>query len=143
MLAIALLIISAVSLRAQSRTIGASGLVLDDDSGHIVTILPPPGMTGNYTYMLPPSPGASITSGYVEMGSAVGQTLVWNGFYWAPSSFLFNTDSGISITGTLTIAGQLSANGSVGTSGQLLQINGAGNPVWTTVTGSGSVVSVD
>ena len=131
------LMLSTHALRAQSRAIGASGIVLDGGSGYAITILPPPGLNGNYTYTLPPSPGGSITSGYVAMGSAAEQTLFWNGSYWAPSNFLFNTASGISMTGTL------SANGGAGTSGQVLEINGAGNPVWANVGGTGTVTSVD
>ncbi|HEX5315073.1 MAG TPA: hypothetical protein VFX22_00365, partial [Candidatus Kapabacteria bacterium] len=85
---------SAVVPHAQSRTLGAGGLALDDGHGHIITILAPTGMSGNYTYTLPTSPGSLITSGYVAMGSAMGQTLLWNGSYWTPSNFMSNTTSG-------------------------------------------------
>ncbi len=63
--------------------------------------------------------------------------LYWNGSAWSPTSILMALSGGITLTGTLN------ANGGTGTSGQILEINGSGLPVWATVSGTGSVTSVD
>jgi hypothetical protein len=100
------ILLCASQAMAQSRLIGAGGLVLDDGNGNTITLLPPSNLDGNYIYMLPQSPGGNIMSGYVGAGSALGQILYWNGTYWQP--------------------------GGTGTTGQVLTINGSGVPTWAT-----------
>ncbi|MDP4287090.1 MAG: hypothetical protein Q8922_04055, partial [Bacteroidota bacterium] len=205
-----------ISIYAQ-RSIGANSIVLDDGSGHTITLEVPPGLGSNYTYLLPPPPAGNAPAGFVVEGTSTGQTMYWNGATWVQSNFIANTNSAmglgfvtippafafpitlnaamgpattstldlgdathhfatlyvdniigttgfadvwtrtgatvspttpgdnvttsgnISTTGTgsltsangLTLTGTFGSNGSTGASGQVLMVNGAGNPVWT------------
>ncbi|HEY3874226.1 MAG TPA: hypothetical protein VGM92_02015, partial [Candidatus Kapabacteria bacterium] len=89
---------------AQTRLLGAGGFVVDNGNGNAVTILTPPSLSTSYIYTLPAYPGGNLMSGYVQTGSGFGQVLYWNGTYWQPSA--------------------------IGSTGQVLTLNGSGIPTW-------------
>jgi hypothetical protein len=71
---------------AQNRAIGARTIVLDDNSGHLLTLQTPPGMTGSSTLVLPlpPTGFSGVPSAYVQQGDAANTALTWNNAlgYW-------------------------------------------------------------
>jgi hypothetical protein len=103
-----------------SRVLGADALTLDDHSSHLYTLLPPPGMTGNYSFVFPPPPSIpGLVAAFVASASAAGQIAVWDGNEWvwgdavtttwmgnatsAPFAFTFNTSSGPATSGALDL----------------------------------------
>jgi hypothetical protein len=70
-------------------------LQLDDGQGHYVTIVLPPGLTGGYTWLLPPNPPPANTA-FSQGGSLEGQTLRWNNTlgYYVPTSALLIQSNG-------------------------------------------------
>lgn len=71
------------------RAIGGHSLMLDQN-GFIITIVPPPELSENYTWYLPPHAPPPNTA-FTEGGSLTGQTVRWDQTlgYWVPTSALF------------------------------------------------------
>ncbi len=65
-------------LHAQSRSLGAKAIILDDGAGHEITIITPTGgWTGNISYQLPIPPNNAAASGFTYSGTSAGQLLTW------------------------------------------------------------------
>ena len=61
------------------RSLGANTIVLDDGSGHTITLKTPAnGWTGNIPFVIPIPPAGNPPSGFVHVGTALGQILTWN-----------------------------------------------------------------
>jgi hypothetical protein len=107
LLALTLLLAGSGESLAQTRDLGARSLLLDDNTGGILTISY--SGPGNSTFIIPP--GGATT---VQPGTLAGQTLRWSGTQWLTSGVLMNDGTNLTIpSGNLTLtAGTLSGNGS-------------------------------
>lgn len=76
------------------RSLGGHALVLDQN-GFMITVVPPPGLSQNYTWFLPPYAPPPNTA-FTEAGILEGQTLRWNHAlgYYVPTSALLIQASG-------------------------------------------------
>ena len=126
------LLFSAHSSFAQNRNFGARTFSMDDGLGHIFTMIAPTGMLGNINYQFPLPPTGS-TPGFVNAGTAGGQTLFWNTApgplqnSWVASNVITNNVNGnnsnvaitsaLSVTGATTLSGATQINNTVGVTG--------------------------
>ncbi|HEY3875768.1 MAG TPA: hypothetical protein VGM92_09845, partial [Candidatus Kapabacteria bacterium] len=107
---------------AQSRSIGANALILDDGSGNTITLqTPASGWSGNIPFVIPIPPPGNPPSGFVHVGTAVNQFLTWNPAdgsqgAWDPTSI---GPSGIGGSGTTGYLPLWTASNSIGNSGLL------------------------
>jgi hypothetical protein len=67
------------SVSAQTRSLGAHQLVLDDGAGNTITIqTPSSGWTGNIPFRLAIPPAGNPLAGFVNAGTVANQILYWN-----------------------------------------------------------------
>ena len=88
--------------------------MLDDGATHTITILPPT-LSSSFTWQIPvPPTGPVQASGFVPVGTAVGQMLAWTGSQWGTISPITNywQRSGTTLSPTTT-------GDNISTSGQL------------------------
>lgn len=99
-LLLAALILSAASIYAQPRTIGAFALKLDDNAGNTILVKThTSGWTGDLNFVLPVPPSGSIRSGFVYHGTNANQTTRFDGNFWVPTSVLLNDGSNLTVAG--------------------------------------------
>jgi hypothetical protein len=126
---------------AQSRAFGAETFIMDDGAGHTYTLQTPTGMTSNFVFSFPIPPSGNPPAGFVNAGTAPGQTLYWDntgagtppGFtgQWMPSNVITNNTNGdgTNVTITAPILGTHTGNvlgpAAPGTDGTYLTVNGA------------------
>jgi hypothetical protein len=90
-IACAMLVISLPALlHSQTRTFSARQFVLDDALGDKITLQTPAGPFSSYVWTLPSTAPAGATAA-TPAGSAIWQTLYWDGTNWATSSQLTST----------------------------------------------------
>lgn len=72
------------------RALGGNSLALDNGTGLIIKIVPPPNLLESYTWYLPPK-APPLNTAFTEGGSLTGQTVRWDHAlgYWVPTSALF------------------------------------------------------
>jgi hypothetical protein len=101
-LLIAALILSATSLLAQQRTIGATALELDDNAGNTILVKThTSGWGGNLNFVLPVPPIGSVRSGFVHHGTSPDQTTRFDGNFWVPTNILLNDGSNLTVGGNI------------------------------------------
>lgn len=74
---VSILLLSGLA-HGQTRAVGAGSLIIDDGSGHTITIQTPAGgWTGNIPFVIPIPPVGSPASGFTYAGTATNQILTW------------------------------------------------------------------
>jgi hypothetical protein len=164
LLALCLTVAVAVNTYGQNRVVGARSIILDDGSGHTITLQISGVLGANSVYNIPVPPAGNPPAGFVNTGSAPGQTLYWNSTNsdWEASSVITNNTNGngtnVTVTAPVVLNNSLSITGDVtkiknvtyswpsaqaSAGAQVLTNDGSGNLTWSAPGATTGVVVPD